>query len=303
MSKVFYWLRLYSDFFKSLEIKKLRKIAGGDTYTIIYLKLQLLSLRSEGYLDFEGIEEDFSEELALALDEDVENVKVTLTYLQKVGLLKQVSDNQILLTEVPKLIGKETDKAQLMRNKRERDKENLIENGNNVTNALPQRYTEIEKEYRDREREYINTNELPLETAEPHPEQESDQRERIDYQQIADEYNSICKSFPKLTALSDARKKAIKARLKIYSLDDFKLMFQKAEASDFLKGNNNRNWSATFDWMIKDTNMVKILDGNYDNKGATHQSISQNTSNKNSFSNYPQNDVDYDELSKRIYAN
>ena len=303
MSKVFYWLRLYSDFFKSLEIKKLRKIAGGDTYTIIYLKLQLLSLRSEGYLDFEGIEEDFSEELALALDEDVENVKVTLTYLQKVGLLKQVSDNQILLTEVPKLIGKETDKAQLMRNKRERDKENLIENGNNVTNALPQRYTEIEKEYRDREREYINTNELPLETAEPHPEQESDQRERIDYQQIADEYNSICKSFPRLTTLSEARKKAIKARLKIYSLDDFKLMFQKAEASDFLKGNNNRNWSATFDWMIKDTNMVKILDGNYDNKGATHQSISQNTSNKNSFSNYPQNDVDYDELSKRIYAN
>ena len=66
--------------------------------------------------------------------------------------------------------------------------------------------------------------------------------------------------------MSDSRKKAIKARLRQYSIDDFKCLFEKAENSSFLKGANNRNWSATFDWLIKDSNMAKTLDGNYDDR-------------------------------------
>ena len=92
-------------------------------------------------------------------------------------------------------------------------------------------------------------------------------KDKINYQEVIDMYNATCVSFPHLSKLSDARKKAIKARLKTYTLDEMQLMFQKAEASSFLKGKNNRNWSATFDWMIKDANMSKILDGNYDDRG------------------------------------
>lgn len=93
----------------------------------------------------------------------------------------------------------------------------------------------------------------------------------IDYQLIADMYNDTCVSFPHISKLSDARKKAIKARLRQYSIDDFKRLFQMAEASNFLKGQNNRNWSATFDWLIKDANMAKVLDGNYVDKMPDHQ--------------------------------
>jgi hypothetical protein len=75
-------------------------------------------------------------------------------------------------------------------------------------------------------------------------------------------------SYPHLKSLSDSRKKAIKARLKTYSISDFQTLFDKAEQSSFLKGGNDRNWSATFDWLIKDSNMAKVLDGNYDNKEA-----------------------------------
>lgn len=70
MAKKYYWLRLKDDWFNSKVIKKLRKIAGGDTYTIIYLKMQLLSLKNEGKLYYEGVEDSFEEELALDLDED-----------------------------------------------------------------------------------------------------------------------------------------------------------------------------------------------------------------------------------------
>ena len=101
-------------------------------------------------------------------------------------------------------------------------------------------------------------------------EREGEVRERVNYQQIADLYNEICISFPKLKSLSDTRKKAIKARMKTYTLDDFKTLFAKAEASSFLKGKNARNWSATFDWLICDSNMAKVLDGNYDDKGRSH---------------------------------
>ena len=92
------------------------------------------------------------------------------------------------------------------------------------------------------------------------------EREKTNYQLIADMYNETCVSFPKLTVLSETRRKAIKARLNKYNLADFQELFSKAEASDFLKGSNNRDWQANFDWMIKDANMAKILDGNYDNK-------------------------------------
>ena len=57
--KKYYWLKLKEDFFRQPRMKKLRKVAGGDTYTIIYLKMQLLSLENEGTLFFEGIEDDF----------------------------------------------------------------------------------------------------------------------------------------------------------------------------------------------------------------------------------------------------
>lgn len=99
-------------------------------------------------------------------------------------------------------------------------------------------------------------------------------REKTDYQQIIDLFNTICKSYPSVRSLSDTRKKAIKARLNTYTVDDFKQCFENAEASAFLKGGNNRNWTANFDWLIKDQNMAKVLDGNYnDAKDVSNSSL------------------------------
>lgn len=89
---------------------------------------------------------------------------------------------------------------------------------------------------------------------------------KVDCQQIIDLFNSICVSFPSVRSLSDARRKAIKARLNTYSIEQFKAMFEIAEASSFLKGQNGRNWRANFDWLIKDSNFAKVLDGNYSDK-------------------------------------
>lgn len=87
------------------------------------------------------------------------------------------------------------------------------------------------------------------------------------YQKVCDLFNETCVSFPRVTALSEKRKKAISARLNAgYTLEDFAKAFQLSEQSSFLKGKNSRDWRATFDWIIKDANMAKILDGNYQDR-------------------------------------
>ena len=90
--KRYYWLKLQDGFFNSKRIKKLRKLAGGDTYTIIYLKMQLLAMKTDGILRWTGLEDDFASELALDLDEAPDNVAVTLQYLLSCGLA-ETDDN------------------------------------------------------------------------------------------------------------------------------------------------------------------------------------------------------------------
>lgn len=131
--KRFYWLKLKEDYFNSPKIKKLRKIAGGDTFTIIYLKMQLLSIRNEGIIQFEGIEPTFEEELALKLDEDLENVKVTLAFLQSQGLYEINENNECLLIEANNNIGSEGQSAERQRRFQERKNQKALENNDNIT--------------------------------------------------------------------------------------------------------------------------------------------------------------------------
>ncbi|MEY8321882.1 hypothetical protein AAK894_12565 [Lachnospiraceae bacterium 46-61] len=104
--------------------------------------------------------------------------------------------------------------------------------------------------------------------------EEGEERKETVYQLIADMYNATCVSFPRCTRLSEAREKAIRARLKKYTVEDFKKVFETAENCDFLKGANRNNWSANFDWLIKDSSMAKVLDGNYTDKIGVQQKSS-----------------------------
>ena len=122
MAKRYYWLKLKDDFFTDKRIKKLRRIAGGDTYTIIYLKMMMKCMNNDGILEYEGIESSFADELALDLDEDADNVQITVNFLMQAGLLEEMGENHFLMTEVPELIGSETASAQRVRDFRNKQK-------------------------------------------------------------------------------------------------------------------------------------------------------------------------------------
>lgn len=107
-NKRFYWLKLQDNFFKNARIKKLRKIAGGDTYTIIYLKLMLLTTKSNGLFIYEGIENTIEEEIALKLDEKVEDVKILWCYLLANQMVQEQKNGDVLIPEVSSNVGSET---------------------------------------------------------------------------------------------------------------------------------------------------------------------------------------------------
>ena len=161
MAKRYYWLKLPKDFFEDKAIKRLRQIAGGDTYTIIYLKMLLKSMEDDGKLFYEGIEDTICDEIALDINESADDVQVTISYLEKKGLLV-VTDSEVELTRLTEMVGSETDKAELMRKLRSKaNSNNVTEISNNVTKALPavtKCYTEkeIEKE-KSREDTEIDT--------------------------------------------------------------------------------------------------------------------------------------------------
>lgn len=82
----------------------------------------------------------------------------------------------------------------------------------------------------------------------------------IDYQSIIDDYNATCTKLPACKKLTDARRKAIRARLNTYTPEELHQVFVNAQNSPWHTGQNKNNWTATFDWLMKDTNAAKMLE-------------------------------------------
>ena len=258
--KKFFWIKLKTDFFNQDEIDYLMSQKNGCEYIVLYQMLCLQTANNGGMLSRQVgemlVPYDINKIVRDTKYFDFDTVAVALELFKKLGLIYEMDDHILKIARIEEMVGSESANANAIRQKRFREKQKLqsVTNSNansnalGVTNSNIEIEKEIEKEIENRDRDRDRD------------------RDRVDYQLIADMYNDTCVSFPRLVSLSDNRKKAIKARLNKYTLDDFKDLFKKAEASDFLKGANDRNWSATFDWMLKDANFTKILEGNYDNR-------------------------------------
>lgn len=224
-TKKYYWLKLKDDFFRDKRIKKLRRIAGGDTYTVIYLKMQLLSIKNNGVLIYEGIEDNFAEELALELDEDTENVKVTLAFLHSNGMIEETEQDHFLMTETIKCIGSESTSAERVRKHREKKAQKMLQCNTEVTNSN----IEIEKE-KDKDIELEKDKEL--ENLLPNGNvTERNQAEVISYEETA--FNEFWSAYPKKVN----KKGCYKSFCKIKNLkDEMPLILEALERFKASKG-------------------------------------------------------------------
>lgn len=114
--KRFFWLKLQEDFFQQKAMKRLRRMEHGEVLVIVYLKMQLASLRNGGAIVFEGMDGSLAEELSYQIDEPEQDVQTTIDFLVRYGLMEQVNGSDLYI--LPKAVentGSESDSAARMR--------------------------------------------------------------------------------------------------------------------------------------------------------------------------------------------
>lgn len=114
-------------------------------------------------------------------------------------------------------------------------------------------------------------------------------------QPIIDKWNSL--GLQKLVSINSgtSRYKLINARIKEYGEEKVMQAIGNINSSSFLKGQNSKSWTITFDWLIKPNNFLKVLEGNYEDKN-----IRNKKSSKLRFDNFKGRDYDYDDLEKKL---
>lgn len=160
--------------------------------------------------------------------------------------------------------------------------ETLPENvTDNVTSHVTSRVTEREvtKQNKNKNKNIYNisSNEDIVETSEKTSEVPERKSERLSYDEIMKDFHATCPDLPGIRALNDARKTKIRSLVK--ELDKLKIfpgvepekklhvIFQAAQNSDFLSGRSGKWNGCSFDWLINKTNALKVLEGQYQNKG------------------------------------
>ena len=274
------WIKIVTDIFDNRKIRQIEVMPEGDSILVIWFKLICLAGKTNdmGLIYFTPDIPYTDEMLATQFNRPLPTVRLALKTFQAFGMV-EIVDNFLQLPSWEKY--QSEDKLERIRSQnaerqaRFRERKRAALSAGNVTEPLPVTPGNAVEEDKDKEKDKDKDKDKEGDREKEKGEKESQAdkppaspRSPIPYESIRNLFNLTCPSLSRCKAMSEARKKAIKARYSSgYTLDDFTILFEKAEASTFLKGGNARNWRATFDWLIKDANMTKVLEGNYDDRG------------------------------------
>ena len=120
--KRYFWLKLKEDWFNGTTEKYLKSLPAGDSLLITYLKIQLMSLKTEGFLKYESLLPSAEEEIAMLIDEPVNNVRLLINVLIKTGAMERLDDNSLYLLSLQSLVGSEGSSTERVRRFRENQK-------------------------------------------------------------------------------------------------------------------------------------------------------------------------------------
>ena len=265
------WIRITTDMFDNRKIKFLRKLPDGNNLVLIWVMLLTMAGRcNSGGMIFLTENIPYTPKiLADELEFEESTVLLALQTFEKLHMVATSNDFLVIpgWEEYQNVEGLDRIREQTrirVANHREKKRSVICNVTGNVT-VTDGNATEEEKEEDkeiDNSSSSLRSEELVAPEAAATPQQE--EIERIPYAKVKKLYNDLCPKMARCTVMSDARKRAIKARFsRGYELEDFERLFTLAGQSTFLNGGNMRNFVANFDWLIKDANIAKVLDGNY----------------------------------------
>lgn len=276
----YYWYKLKNDFFSQITIKKIRRSQNGDTKVIIYLKMILMTIDNDGYIEFKGVEDDICDEIAIALDEEPELVKETVEQLKDMGLIEMLEED-FFLPEAKGGVGSECDSAERVRkcraNKKMLQRNNKVtESNEEVTNCNTQVTQRREKENREEKEEIKRDKErdrtgkyLTMFKNNVGSDRVDHDRPPLytDFDNICKMFNEICKSFKPITDIEKYTNTYsgifTDCAMKGYQKEDYRIAFNKAENNDYLKGQvEGKTEPSELSWMLE--RLDRIIGGGYD---------------------------------------
>lgn len=313
------WIRLRIDMFDDEKIKIIQSMPDGDAILVIWIRLIALAgkCNANGLI---LVEDEFpynDEMLSVIFAKPLSTVRIALKTFEKFRMI-ETTQKGIYVTNFMKHQNaegmdriREQNRVRKQR-ERNRNKALLLEEQDSEVPTLPDFVTENEcdtsrdvtqmsrdmsrdvtqqREEKEKEEEiYIISSNEDIVGKAPTDALEEPKMERLVYGLIMDDYNKTCVDLPKIRAVSDARKKSIRTLLN--ELEKLKLfpgftpyeklhqIFTAAQESDFLSGRNKKWDGCSFDWLLNKTNALKVLEGNYKNKGGTNNG--RNTGNSES---------------------
>ena len=300
------WIKLRVDMFDDEKIKIIQSMPEGDAILVIWIRIIALAgkCNAKGLVLIED-EFPYSDEmLATIFNKPLATVRLALGTFEKFRMIER-TEKGIYISNFEKhqnTEGMEKIREQArIRKQREREKKRaLLEAGNtpalpdnssenpetlpenvtdNVTSRVTSRVTEREvtKQNKNKNIYNISSNEDIVETSEKTSEVPDRKSDRLSYDEIMKDFHATCPDLPGIRALNDARKTKIRSLVK--ELDKLKIfpgvepekklhvIFQAAQNSDFLSGRSGKWNGCSFDWLINKTNALKVLEGQYQNKG------------------------------------
>lgn len=295
------WIKLRVDMFDDEKIKLIQSMPEGDAILVIWIRIMALA----GKCNANGlvlVEDEFpysDEMLSVIFNKPLATIRLALSTFEKFRMIEQTQKG-IYITNFDKHQNsdrlEEIREQNRLRKQRERERkkslllgnsgdseqealipENIESHENSVTCHVTTRDVTEQRENKNKNIDIYNisSNEDIVEI----PQSEIPKREsnRIDYDEILRDYLSTCSDLPGIRAINDSRKKKIKTlaneleKLKIFpglsTERKLHVIFQEAQESDFLSGRSGKWDGCSFDWLINKQNALKVIEGNYKNKG------------------------------------
>lgn len=261
------WIKILTDIFEDEKMVLIDAMPERDSILLIWIKLLCLAgKQNNGGVFMLNEKTPYTDEmLATLLHRPLNTTRLALSVFEQFGMI-EIINGTITIPNWEKHQAldayekrKEYDRIRKAQ-KREQARALIAEKSAECPQTRPILSAEcphIEREEDKEERYIYNISTLS----------DADEKKPCPYQKIRELFNSTCVSFTPITAIEGNRKKTVAARWhKNDSFDAFAEVFRIAEASDYLKGQNDRNWKADFDWLMRADNFAKVREHKYDNR-------------------------------------
>ena len=283
------WIKIVTDIFDDEKMLLIESLPSADSIIVIWFKLLCLSGKNNNSGVFMLNERiAYTDEmLSIIFRRDVNIVRLALKTFEQFGMI-EIINNVITIPNWSKhqTLDQLEERKEYMKKymKKYRENQKLIANGESKVNSKANSKAnvnsleeDIEEDIEEDTEGYVEPTKVVSSTK---------------VQPVIEKWNSL--GLQKLISIKSGttRYKLLQARLKDYGLDKVLEAIDNINNSSFLKGQNNKGWTISFEWLIKPNNFIKVLEGNYKDKEGVNSgsrinsNIGKNNETEDQYSGY-----------------